>query len=412
MNPLAGSVRQYRIGHRYTAPSEGWSAEDSLINRQTRGRSVTLAKFIIDNMDAILDEWQRFAATIPSARGLDGRALRNDAKQILTTIASDMETSQTNQQQITKAAGKALTLVGAADTAAQTHGVARFAEGFDMKEMLSEYRALRAAVVRLWIMREGDAAPGKLHELTRFNEGIDQAMTEAVARFGDRVDRARAMFMGILGHDLRTPLHVILRSAASLLKPEGHGRDHEALAADIERGALHINTIVNSLLDVARTRLGGTLPLEPKLMDAALMCRTVVQELQLLHPDRGIQLEVEGDLQGIWDEVRVRQLMANLLRNALEHGEPSSIVTVKAAGERNRVLLAVQNTGEPIPESLISRIFEPMTRANNKHKEDGQSSLGLGLYIAWAIVQAHRGTIHVASTRELGTSFTVSLPRR
>src|ERR1044071_3322663 len=103
------------------------------------GGAVTLAKFILDNMEAILDQWQQFAASIPSARGLDAHALRNDAKEILTTIAVEMETAQTVQQQKTKSEGRALTLVGAAETPAQSHGVARFADGFDVKEMISEY---------------------------------------------------------------------------------------------------------------------------------------------------------------------------------------------------------------------------------------------------------------------------------
>lgn len=373
---------------------------------------MTLAKFIFDNIDVILDEWERFAISIPSARGLDKRALRDDAKEILVRIGSEMAVPQTDQQQKKKAEARAMAVVGVADTPAQSHGAARFADGFDLKEMLSEYRALRASVIRLWMSHDVDEIHGKLYELTRFNEGIDQAMTESVARFSDQLDRAREIFMGTLGHDLRAPLQVILQSATSLLNPGARTHDHKVLAGYIERSALHVNVMVNSLLDVARTRLGGTLPMEPKLMEAGEVCRAVVQEFGVLHPSRGVRLQIAGDLHGIWDEARLYQLVSNLVRNAIQHGDPSTTVTVTATGHADHVSLSVHNAGEPIPTSQIAKIFDPMTRAYNQTGQDDRTSLGLGLYIADTIARAHRGAIHVESSRELGTSFTVSLPRR
>jgi hypothetical protein len=164
-----------------------------------------LAAFIRENVEAILNEWQEFAASVPSAKEMNRRELRNDAQEILLAIAADIDNSQSLKQQSQKSKGRQQRL-DSSDTAAESHALARFASGFDIKEMVSEYRALRGSVVRLWVARAADADTGTLDELTRFNEGIDQALSESVVRFSDQVDESRQLYMGVLGHDLRTPL--------------------------------------------------------------------------------------------------------------------------------------------------------------------------------------------------------------
>jgi signal transduction histidine kinase len=373
---------------------------------------MSLSEFIRHNMEAILNEWQQFAETIPSAGGMDARALRNDAKEVLLAIALDMETSQSDEEQAVKSRGGKARSHDKSDTAAESHGGTRFFDGFTLNEMVSEYRALRATVIRLWLATPVAGKEDVLYELIRFHEGIDQALTESIERFSCRLSRSRELFMGVLGHDLRTPLQVILQSTPVLVKSLGTAQQQQAAASRIERSAKHISSMVGDLLDVARTRLGASLPLDPEPMDGDGACKSVVEEFRELYPKRDIRYEVSGDVSGVWDAVRVNQLLSNLVRNALQHGEASSPVTVRAIGEPKRAVFEVHNIGEPIPPTMMPHLFEPLVHGNRTSEMEAHSgSMGLGLYIACTIAKAHRGTLTAKSSREHGTLFTACLPR-
>lgn len=370
---------------------------------------MTLPEFIRENIEPILAEWEQFAISIPSASGMDTHALRDDAKQILLAIALDMETAQSGEEQSTKSKGRKLAN-GDKPTDATNHGSDRYLGGFSIKEMVSEYRALRASVVRLWLVQPVVKSEEHLFELIRFNEGIDQALTESVGRFADQLDQSRELFMGMLGHDLRTPLQVILQSTRILTKASGDLQ--EQAARHIDRSARNIKGMVEDLLDVARTRLGASMPLEPQPTDAAVVCRQLVQDLRSIYPGRDILFEVDGDLNGVWDPSRLNQLLTNLVRNAVQHGDAASSITVRARGDDGHAIFEVHNFGEPIPSSKIPLIFEPLVQGDKNAEVRAQpENLGLGLYIARTIAKAHSGTLSAESSRDKGTLFRARLPR-
>ena len=114
------------------------------------GDTSALANFILANMEDILREWQKFASTVLSAKGMDRKALRDDAEWMLRTIARDMQTRQSRAEQEAKSKDTRPPRKDAAETAAEAHGAQRYVSGFDLNEMVSEYRALRASVIRLW----------------------------------------------------------------------------------------------------------------------------------------------------------------------------------------------------------------------------------------------------------------------
>jgi signal transduction histidine kinase len=370
---------------------------------------MTFSQFIRDNVEAILTEWEQFAATIPSAAGMGRLALRNDAKAILLAIALDMEIAQSGEEQAIKSKGLKVGS-GDKDSDATTHASGRFIEGFTLVEMVSEYRALRASVIRLWLAQPGAETKDSLYELIRFNEGIDQALTESIARFSEQLDHSRELFMGMLGHDLRTPLQVILQSTRVLSKASPDQQQQAIL--HIDRGARSIKRMVEDLLDVARTRLGASMPLELRPTDAAVVCRQLVDDVRTIYPRRDIRFESSGDLNGVWDSVRLNQLLANLVRNAVQHGDDASSITLRAIGEENNAVFEVHNFGEPIPPSKLPHIFEPLVRANVAPEKRTQGdSLGLGLYIASTIAKAHSGTLDAESSQTKGTLFRARLPR-
>jgi signal transduction histidine kinase len=201
-------------------------------------------------------------------------------------------------------------------------------------------------------------------------------------------------------------------SAQFLLKSKGLTETQSKAASRMLGSGARIKALVSDLVDVTHTRLGGSLPIEAEPMDLALTCHEAVDEMRAVHPDRTFELNVSGDLSGTWDPARLRQIIANLLQNAIQHGTEGAPVTVSAYGQQERVVLTVHNEGLPISESARQRIFEPLVRGERRIEPRKSSSLGLGLYIVRQITIAHGGSIAVKSSQDEGTSFVVSLPRR
>jgi signal transduction histidine kinase len=368
---------------------------------------VTLAKFILENMEDILTQWDEFARTLSSSSGLGQDAVRNHAERMLRTVAAEMMSSQSDEQQLAKSRGTAPSAAFHPATAAQTHGDQRYAEGFDLKELVSEYRALRATVIRLWT-RGTPLDERTIDELIRFNEGLDQLLTESVLCFSKQLDRARELFMGVLGHDLRTDLQVIL-SCSERLESAPSKEQIQKYVPHVRESTLHIQAMAEDLLDVARTRLGGQMPIERTHVDAAVLCEEVLHPFQQLHPSGDIRLQIDGDVTGKWDPKRLQQMLANLVRNAFQHGDSTRPITLSARGADENVEFKVHNHGRPIPRSVIAHIFDPMEQGG---KHEDRTSLGLGLYIACTIARAHRGTLTVSSSEAAGTIFTATLPRQ
>jgi signal transduction histidine kinase len=130
--------------------------------------------------------------------------------------------------------------------------------------------------------------------------------------------------------------------------------------------------------------------------------------METAHPERRLQLQVDGELSGTWDAPRLEQVISNLLGNAVRHGSPEGPVQVTLKGEPARVVLCVHNAGH-IPPQLLPRVFEPFQ--SNRDSRSRAGGLGLGLYIVQQIVLAHGGSVEVQSTPSEGTSFHVMLPR-
>lgn len=222
-----------------------------------------------------------------------------------------------------------------------------------------------------------------------------------------RVEQAREQFIGILGHDLRNPLAAILMAVEVL---DDLPEPHSAVIARVARSAHRIEAMIRDLLDFARGRLAGGIPVAPRPCDLQALCDEVVEEMQQAHPDRAIGFEAAGDLQGEWDRDRVEQVVSNLIGNAIVHG--TGPVHVTARDEGDEVVTTVHNQGPAIPAEAISTLFEPYTRPAEEADGPRSKGLGLGLYIASEIVHAHGGTISVTSRPGEGTTFTIRWPRR
>jgi signal transduction histidine kinase len=208
---------------------------------------------------------------------------------------------------------------------------------------------------------------------------------------------------------LRNPLQAIATSSTLLLKDSAPDSPQRKRAARILTSVQRMDHLIRDLLDYARVSQGGTLPIQRRHMSLEDPCRIVVDELLAAYPERDIHLDLRGDLTGEWDMDRLAQLLGNLVVNAFTHGARGVPVEVRADGDGADVVLEVANAGNPIPHSLLPRLFQPFTRADAGG--DALKGVGLGLFIVQEIVTAHGGHVQVTSTRETGTLFRVRLPR-
>ena len=369
-----------------------------------------LASYIRDNAEEILSEWETFARSLPGGEGMDIVALRDHAKDMLGVITADLDSPQTSEAQAEKARGESDSEDGDPSTAAHAHGAGRAESGFTLADMVSEFRALRASVTRLWARDRTEFATTDVEDLTRFNEAIDQAIAESIARFNDEVDETKDRFLAILGHDLRTPIGAISMSSQFLLDAVELQEPALTLIAGMGRSARRMNQMVLDLLEFTRLRFGDQLPLACEEIDIRTTIDEVTAEIRASYPATNVQVSMTGDVRGTWDQARIAQAFTNLVGNAVQHGSRGSPVRVDVRGDADSVTVAVHNHGPVIPADKVSGIFQAMTMGTGAAGRDARH-MGLGLYIVDRIVAAHGGTVTVESTAQKGTTFAVRLPR-
>jgi signal transduction histidine kinase len=370
---------------------------------------LNLSTFILDNLEPLLQQWEDFARALQPGRLMSIAALRDDAERMLRFVAADVETPQSRIEEYQKSIGHGPKLGDGADSAAHDHGKARAVDHFTFSEMVSEYRALRAVVTRMWLDAAG-VDDQSVNQLVRFNEAIDQVLAESVVRFAAAVERESDLFSASIGHDLRNPLNAIASSSELLVQSTLLPDAEHAAAKRIARSALRMSNMLAELQDFSRSRLGGFVHLSLEQANVAEICRDVIAEIATAQPACSLQFAESGDTAMVADRKRLGQLISNLVGNAVQHGTPSGTISVSAHGDPQGVRVEVHNKGPAIDRARLDDIFEPLHRAAPETQRT-RGSLGLGLYIVRRIAAAHGGSVSVASTEADGTSFVVQIPR-
>ena len=216
--------------------------------------------------------------------------------------------------------------------------------------------------------------------------------------------------MGVVGHDLRTPLSAIAMGAQLMARRGGLAPEQVRTLARIQHSAERSTYIIRDLLDYSRSRRGLALAIQTQWTSVAEVCERAVLEIREVHRNIAITTSHEGDTTLVADAPRIAQVVSNLVGNAVQHGRRAA-VHVSSRGTPDEVVIEVHNDGPPIPPAVLPVIFEPFHRDVADAAGARTGSAGLGLFIVREIVRAHGGNVEVRSSAEQGTTFTVHLPR-
>jgi len=236
-------------------------------------------------------------------------------------------------------------------------------------------------------------------------ERLEQSGNDLLAAHD--VAKLREQFIAVLGHDLRNPLQAIIMGAEMLKlgKLDADARRH---VERIERSCTRMADLIRDVLDFARGRLGGGIPVTLQRDERlAGELQQVVAEVRMTHPGRVIDFVASIQQPFDCDRRRIAQLFGNLLSNAVNHGAQDRPVVATAHSDTKEFELSVSNGGEPISAQKRLQLFQPFSRSISDATGPG---LGLGLYIAAEIAKAHRGTLELVSSTDAGTRFAFRMP--
>ncbi len=321
-----------------------------------------------------------------------------------------MGSVQTNKEQKVKSQGNKK-LDSLNDKAANDHGMQRLFFGFDIMQLSSEFRALRASVLRLWAEKSREENwEIDFHDMIRFNEIIDEIWIISLRGFQEKLDENKNLFLGILGHDLRNPIATI-KGANSILKFSKNLSEKEKKTIQYsDMSVERMIELINNLLELTELRLGSGMTIDKSELDLSSLFKEIVHEQQLAFPKVDIISDIDGRVNGNWDKLRLSQMMTNLITNAIKHGKEDAPVKVKLSSNRDNAYFSIHNEGPPISEDILDKIFDGrFTRSNGGTSKE--KSYGLGLLIVKEIVEGHQGEMNVSSSSKKGTTFTAILPK-
>lgn len=383
-----------------------------------------LSTFISSNMEPILQEWEDFARALGAVtRSMDARALRDHAKQILREVVADLETYQSAAQQEAKSKGSFQPVqLQVAISGAGQHGDVRATEGFTLDQMVSEYRALRASVLRLWTRKRGVDDPSEAEQITRFNEAIDEALAESVKRYASDVERLiaaahtkeRLAALGTLsaglGHDMSNvlmPMGVSLAELEQSALPPTSKPLLEALRRSVE----HLRGLTRGLRSLSADPEDAKA--SPATTDLPSWWADATSPFKWAIPPE-VELHSTGLDSGALPAVAVpkhvlMQAVFNLVQNAVEairaQARGNIWVSVTAGEDQGTISLKVRDDGPGMDAQTLDRCTEPFFTT----KPRGRGT-GLGLSLVRTALERHGGRLLIESEPGKGSSFTLVLP--
>ncbi|HEY2598156.1 MAG TPA: HAMP domain-containing sensor histidine kinase [Candidatus Dormibacteraeota bacterium] len=247
-------------------------------------------------------------------------------------------------------------------------------------------------------------------EIGKLGGALNAMLNQIEAAFAERTasnDRLRRVIADA-SHELRTPLTSIRGYAEMLRRGAEHSpKDSEAARRRIEEESIRMTGLVDDLLVLARLDQGR--PLDKSAVDLRTIANDAVADARVVAPQREINLSANGPVIVTGDDTRLRQVMGNLMRNALVHTPHQTPIEVAVATDAGLGRMSVADHGPGLADGDVGRIFEPFYRADPSRSRDSGGA-GLGLSIVSAVVAAHGGRVKVTKTEGGGATFEVELP--
>jgi signal transduction histidine kinase len=376
-----------------------------------------LSDFIRSHAKEIVQEWEDFARTcLPAASAMDNARLRDHVVELVAFIADDMDSAQSSFEQREKAQGRGPDPEG--DSEAEVHAIMRATDGFTIDQVIAEFRALRASILRLRT-KEPTTQP-QVAELTRFNESIDQMLSESVVRHTKiivdnlrQASRERDEFIATVSHELRGPVAAI-SNCSDVLKASGTNDPKVARVADmLSRQTGHLARLLEDLLDLARISRERII-LKPETADIRKCVQDAVDANTELLAQNGQVLKVDMPSVPVTvhiDCTRITQVVSNLVNNASKYSPSASTIQVSLSTEMDRAVIRVIDNGVGIEADLLPHMFEAFHEHQVTDLE--RHGLGIGLWLSRQLVEMQGGTITVHSEGSgTGAEFCVRLPLR
>ena len=355
-----------------------------------------VADLIAQHRESLLASWRRHVRKLPSAHQLDEPTLRDHIPGLLDELVECLrrESKQTIVDTLTSGSPP-------------LHGLERFANGFDIVEVVAEYNILRGCIHEL-LEANGLALSGKAFHI--LNRVLDEAIGLAVQTFATQqaleVERRRDEYLAFITHDLRTPLSAIAM-ATRVLEMEMSTTESGPMLRTLRRNLRHLETLVDRVLkESAHVRTDTDVRLERRRIDLWPLIEALIHDLQAVAGTSTTRLvnDVPEELTAFADASLLRRVFQNLIANAITF-TPRGEVTIGARGtDDGGVACWVQDNGTGIPAELLDRVFDKLTTGRD------EGGTGLGLAIVKSFVEAHGGTVSVESAPGQGAVFRFNLP--
>lgn len=278
----------------------------------------------------------------------------------------------------------------ALSAAVQAHVLERFRDGFTIDAVVGEYALLRRCIQ----LELGNR---------RFDYALDVAVGQAAKHFLAFREELRERFIGVLAHDLRSPLACVAMANEMLLTEERSDSERSLIELVLDSSE-RMRRMVNEVLSWARGNVGNhAFPINKRPEDLAAILRDVLAETHVVHGENSLTLETDGEMRGDFDRDRIYQAVTNLVRNAIEHGTGTAHISASEADKGQTIVMVVRNRGA-LRSPAASHVGDPFMRRSRPSE-----SRGLGLYIVDQITRAHGGSVDMTTNLE-ETTITIRWP--
>lgn len=362
-----------------------------------------LAAFLDQNEKALIDEWElRVRSELSAAEGTPSLVLRNHLAKLIEDLKGYLHEFSLGAHDTSQ-----VSYLRSAISVFEIHGRERAATpDYAENQLIWEIVLLRRVIMEG--LRDAEDVDAELAEcLTRF---FEELMSAAVATFSASIKETQRRVITSLVHDIRSPLSTI-HGSSELLERSQIPEDSKRLLRAMQYGIRRVGAILTEVLDSADIEAG-------KGLNFTFMKYDVVDELAILKRESemvyGHRFKCEIDppadeIMAVLDPAMLVRLLENLISNGFKHGRRDGCVTLRVENRDDELILSVHNWGEPIPKEKQDEIFDYLSTTKGGSAE--KKGWGIGLSLAKAIAEGHKGTVRVESTQKKGTTFTLTLPK-